>query len=191
MHDWKASLDRVLRTLSGSRRIDKVPYFAIIDEQMITRINGINVRTLFSSPKIYAKAALIANEFLNTDFIFLPTVYAGPVEAVAFAEVNDRMNCVKWFDYQPIFVEQGGICKTEEDIERLKIPDHSNSKLWNTTFEASKILYEKTQFPQNLGLGIWSVDKAKGSVIWYKRTRIKNKEQRRKKTRPRSEGMAN
>ncbi len=157
MHDWKASLNRVFNAVSGSKRLDKVPYFALIDEQMLTRINGINVRTLFSSPKVYAKAALVANEFLNTDFIFLPTVYAGPVEAVAFAEANNKTSCIKWFDYQPIFVEQGVICKTEEDIERLKIPDHSQVKLWNITFEASNILYDKTGFPQNVGLGIWSI----------------------------------
>ncbi|NVM28538.1 MAG: hypothetical protein HWN65_06820 [Candidatus Helarchaeota archaeon] len=157
MHDWKASFNRVLRAINGSKRIDKVPYFALIDEQMLTRINGINVRTLFSSPEIYAKSALIANEFLNTDIIALPTVYAGPVEAVAFAKTNNKTNCIKWFDYQPIFVEQGVICKTEEDIEQLKIPDHGKMKLWNTTFQASKILFEKTEFPQNIGLGIWSV----------------------------------
>lgn len=157
MHDWKASLNRVLRVLSGSKRVDRVPYFALIDEQMLTRINGINVKTLFSSPEIYAKAALIADEFLKTDISHLPTVYAGPAEALAFAEVNNKMSCVKWFDYQPIFVEQGVICKAEEDIEKLRIPDHSKSKLWNTTFQASKILFEKTEFPQSVGLSIWSV----------------------------------
>jgi uroporphyrinogen-III decarboxylase len=157
VHNWKASLDRVLKILTGSKRVDRVPYFALIDEQMLTRINGVNVRTLYSSPEIYAKSALIATEFLNSDILALPTVYTGPVEAAAFAEVNNKGNCIKWFDYQPIFIDQGVICKTEEDIERLKIPDHSKNKLWNTTFEASKILYAETQFPQNIGLGIWSV----------------------------------
>lgn len=157
VYDWKASLDRAFKAFMGSKRIDRVPYFALLDEQSITRINGINVRTLFSSPKIYAKAAKIANEFIHTDILYLPTAYAGPVEALAFAEANEVKDCVKWFDYQPIFIEQGVICKTEADIERLKVPDHTKVKLWNTTFDAAKLLYDQTNYPQMMGLGIWSV----------------------------------
>lgn len=156
-HNWKASINRFMYAFSGSKRIDRVPFFALAMEQMITRIVGISVRTLFSSPKIYANAAIMANEYLHTDVVALPTCYAGPVEGVAFAETNDRKQAIKWFDYRAIFIDQGIICKTDEDIEKLKIPDHSQSKLWNLTFDAAKMVYEKTGFPQVAGLGIWSV----------------------------------
>ena len=157
VHDWNASIKRIQSVLSGSKRIDRVPYFGLVLEQMITRICGISVRNLFSSPKTYAHSTMMANEYVNTDIITLPTVYAGPGEAIAFAEANDRTNAIKWFDNKTVMVEQGVICKTEEECEKLKIPDHSKVKLWDTTYEAAKIIYQKTNFPQNVGLGIWSV----------------------------------
>jgi uroporphyrinogen-III decarboxylase len=155
-HDWKASLNRFLNTLFGAKA-DKVPLFALVLEQMVTRIAGINVRTLFSSPKIYANASIMAHEFLNVDTIALPTVVPSPIEGVAFAETNNRLDTVKWFDYRPVFVEQGEICKTYEDVENLEIPDHNKIKLWKTTFEASKMITQKLKFPQAPGSGIWSV----------------------------------
>ncbi len=157
VHDWKASFKRFQDALMGSKRIDKVPLFALALEQMITRIVGITVRTLLSSPKVYANAVIMANEFLHTDVVALPTCYSGPAEGVAFAETNDRKEAIKWFDYRAIFIDQNIICKTEADVERLKIPDHNRIKIWNTTFDAAKLVYEKTQFPQVVGLGIWSV----------------------------------
>ena len=156
-YDWKASLSRFLNVLSGSKRIDKVPFFALALEQMLTRIAGITVRTLQSSPKIYANAVIMVNEFLHSDIVALPTCYAGPAEGIAFAETNDCKQAIKWFDYRAPFIDQGVICKTDEDIENLKIPDHSKIRIWNTTFDAAKLLYERTQFPQVVGLGIWSV----------------------------------
>ncbi|MBD3230706.1 MAG: hypothetical protein GF329_21185 [Candidatus Lokiarchaeota archaeon] len=155
-HDWKASLNRFLNALFGEK-VDKVPFFAFILEQMVTRVAGINVRSLFSSPKTYANASIMAHEFFNVDCIALPTCVPSPIEGVAFAEANDRTDVIKWFDYLPVFVEQGEICKTEEDIERLEIPDHNKVKLWKTTFEAANIIVNKLKFPQAPGAGVWSV----------------------------------
>lgn len=156
MHDWKASRKRFEMTISGSKRIDKVPYFPIVGEQMISRIVGTNVRNLYSSPENYSKYTLMANEFFNTDAIYLPTCYPGPVEALAFAEANGKKDLIKWFDHT-LFVEQGAVCKSEEDIEKLKIPDHNQNKIWSTTFKAAKQIFKETQFPQIPGFGIWSV----------------------------------
>lgn len=54
-------------------------------------------------------------------------------------------------------VKQGAICKTEEDIEKLEIPDHSKISLWDTCISAVNFIREKTRFPQSCALGIWSV----------------------------------
>jgi len=155
-HDWKASSKRFTNTLMGIKT-DRVPFFALVLEQMITRVAGINVRTLYSSPKTYANASIMAHEFFNVDAIALPTCVPSPIEGLAFAEANNKPDVVKWFDYAPIFIKQGEICKTEEDIENLEIPDHNKIKLWKTTFEASKIIIDKLKFPQATGAGIWSV----------------------------------
>jgi uroporphyrinogen-III decarboxylase len=134
-HDWKASAKRFTNTLMGLKA-DRVPFFALVLEQMITRIAGINVRTLYSSPKIYANASIMAHEFFNVDSIALPTCVPSPIEGLAFAETNNKPDVVKWFDYAPIFIKQGEICRTEEDIE---------------------IIIDKLKFPQATGAGIWSV----------------------------------
>jgi uroporphyrinogen-III decarboxylase len=155
-HDWKASFSRFMNTLIGGK-VDKVPFFALVLEQMLTRISGMNVRTLYSSPKKYANASIMAHEFFNVDIIALPTCVPSPIEGYAFAEANNKPHVVKWFDYLPIFIEQGEICKTEEDIENLEIPDHNELKLWKTTFETANIIKEKIKFPQLCGAGVWSV----------------------------------
>jgi uroporphyrinogen-III decarboxylase len=155
-HDWKASFNRFANTLFGGK-VDRVPFFALVLEQMMTRVAGVNVRTLYSSPKIFANACIMAHEFFHVDSIALPSCVPSPIEGLAFAEANNKLDAVKWFDYTPFFVQQGEICKTAEDIENLEIPDHTKIKLWRTTFEASKIIIEKTKFPQTHGAGIWSV----------------------------------
>ncbi|NVM05326.1 MAG: hypothetical protein HWN67_23615 [Candidatus Helarchaeota archaeon] len=155
-HDWKASFKRFTNTLLGGK-VDRVPFFALILEQMVTRVAGINVRTLFSSPKIYANASIIAHEFFNVDSIALPSCVPSSIEGIAFAEANNKLDALKWFDYAPVFIKQGEICKTTEDVENLEIPDHNKIKLWKTTFEASKIILDKIKFPQVCGAGIWSV----------------------------------
>ncbi|MFX1445601.1 MAG: hypothetical protein ACFFHV_19470, partial [Promethearchaeota archaeon] len=137
-HDWVASVNRIFRTISGSKRIDKVPFLAFAGEQMICRITGKTVRELYSSPKIYSNAIIETFEFLNADSINVPSAYAGPSEALAFAEVNNKLSAIKWFDYKSLMVKQGEICQTEEDIERLEIPDHGKNDLWKNSLLTAK-----------------------------------------------------
>lgn len=139
------------------RKVDRVPFFALINEQMLCRVAGVTVKEMLSSPEIYARAVIGSYEFFGTDTIQIPTSYAGPGEALAFAESNDKLDTIRWYDYKPLSIIQGAVCKTEEDIDKLEIPDHSKSSIWKTSMEAAKIVQEKTKFPQMFGLGIWSV----------------------------------
>ncbi len=157
-HDWVRSASRMMNTLSGyKKKVDKVPFFPIIDEQFATRIVGRTAKEMLSSPKLYAKSMIMSAEFIRADSIQLPSAYAGPAEAYAFAEANDGMDLIEWYDYKPLAIKQGELCKTEEDIEKLEIPNHTKSGLWKTTYAAAKIIQKKTKYPQNMGLGLWSV----------------------------------
>jgi uroporphyrinogen-III decarboxylase len=167
-HDWIASVNRIFRTIAGSKRIDKVPFLAFAGEQMICRITGKTVRELYSSPKTYSNAIITSFEFLNTDSINVPSAYAGPSEALAFAEANNKLNVIKWFDYQPLMVKQGAICQTEEDIDKLEIPDHGKNNLWKNSMLTAKMINEKINFPQVISLSIWSVVQELRGIEAYK-----------------------
>lgn len=167
-YDWFASSNRLMKALSGSKRIDRVPYLPIIDEQMLCRVTGMTAKEILNSPETYSKALIKTNEFFQSDTIPVPTAYAGPAEALAFAEANNRMDTIRWFDYKPLAIKQGEICKTEEDIDKLEIPDHSKIKLWKTTFSAAKLIYEKTKVPPNACFGIWSIVQELRGVQAYK-----------------------
>ncbi len=157
-YDWVKSADRIIKALSGrTRTLDQVPFFPINDEQIITRVHGLTVKELYSSPKLFANAIVSTAEFIKTDVIVVPTAYAGPAEALAFAEANNKTDKILWHDYKPLAIFPGEVCKTEEDIDKLEIPDHSKSDIWNTTFNTAKIIQEKTKYVQNIGTGIWSV----------------------------------
>ncbi|MCJ7648702.1 MAG: hypothetical protein MUP85_08830, partial [Candidatus Lokiarchaeota archaeon] len=62
--DWAASVNRIFRTIGGSKRVDKVPFLAFAGEQMICRVTGKTVKELYSSPKVYANAIISTFEFL-------------------------------------------------------------------------------------------------------------------------------
>lgn len=157
-HDWVKSALRLMNAMAGKvKKLDRVPYFALINEQMLCRVAGVTVKEMLSSPEIYAKAVIGSYEFLEVDTIQIPTSYAGPGEALAFAESNDKIDTIRWYDYKPLSIIQGAVCKTEEDIDKLEIPDHSKSPIWKVSTEAANIVNEKTKFPQMFGLGIWSV----------------------------------
>ena len=49
-----------------------------------------------------------------------------------------------WKDYTTPFIREGLLCKTEEDIENLEIPDHGKIEPWPTIFKAISIVHEKT-----------------------------------------------
>ena len=157
-YDWIKSAGRVMMAMSGNvKQLDRVPFFALIDEQFISRIMGITTREILSSPETYANCIIKTAEFIQADTIQIPSAYAGPAEAYAFAEANNKMDSIHWYDYKPIAIKQGEVCKTEEDIEKLEIPDHSKVDLWETTFTAANIIKEKLKYPQSLGVSIWSV----------------------------------
>jgi len=166
--DWAASVNRIFRTIGGSKRVDKVPFLAFAGEQMICRVTGKTVKELYSSPKIYANAIISTFEFLNADSINVPSAYAGPIEALAFAEVNNKLDAIKWFDYKPLMCKQGVICKTEEDIDNLEIPDHGKINIWKTSLQAAKMINEKIHFPQVISLSIWSVVQELRGIEAYK-----------------------
>ncbi|MFW9822780.1 MAG: uroporphyrinogen decarboxylase family protein [Candidatus Thorarchaeota archaeon] len=167
-YDWEASRRRIGATLAGLSRIDRVPYFPLACEEMICRVSGKTMRELISSPKAYANAAIMTYEFLKADVLSIPTAYAGPAEAFAFAEANNKREVTKWFDYKVFMVNQGAVCKTEEDIEKLEIPDHSKIKLWDTCYSAVKLVGEKTKSLPSVALGIWSVVQELRGVEAYK-----------------------
>jgi len=156
-HDWEASKKRLLGTFLGSPEIDRVPFFPLACEEIICRVSGKTYRELISSPKIYGNAAIKTYEFLKADTLSIPTAYAGPAEALAFAEANNKENVLNWYDYKVFMAKQGIICKTKEDIEKLEVPDHRKISLWDTCFSAVKFVQEKTKFPQSCALGVWSV----------------------------------
>ena len=157
-YDWIKSATRVMQAMSGKvKNLDRVPFFALADEQFISRIMGITTREILSSPKTYANCIIKTAEFLRADSIQIPSAYAGPSEAYAFADVNDKMDSIHWYDYKPIAIKQGEVCKTEEDIEKLEIPDHSKVDLWETTFTAANIIKKEINFTQGMGVSIWSV----------------------------------
>lgn len=156
-HNWNASVRRVMKAISGSKRIDKVPYLPLAGEDTLARISGKTVRELLDSPELYAKAAIDSYEFLQSDFVSIPTAYTGPAEALAFAEFNSKADAIEWYDYKIFMLQQGEVCKTKSDIENLIIPDHSKSKLWVNLFEAAKIIQQEINYPQNCILGLWGV----------------------------------
>jgi len=167
-HDWVASVNRIFRTIGGSKRIDKVPFLPFAGEQMICRVTGKTVKELYNSPNVYANAIIQTFEFLHSDSINIPSAYAGPSEALAFAEANNKLDMIKWFDYKPLMVKQGALCQTEEDIDNLEIPDHGKNELWRNSMLAAKLIHEKTQFPQVISLSIWSVVQELRGIEAYK-----------------------
>ncbi|MFX1376060.1 MAG: uroporphyrinogen decarboxylase family protein [Promethearchaeota archaeon] len=167
-HDWKASKRRLRAAFSGTPDLDRVPFFPLACEEIICRISGKTFRELISSPKTYGNAAIMTYEFLKADTLSIPTAYAGPAEALAFAEANNKEGVISWSDYKIFMVKQGAICRTEEDIEKLEIPDHRKISLWDTSISAVNYIKEKTTFPQSCALGIWSVVQELRGVQAYK-----------------------
>lgn len=156
-YNWSASITRLLKSLSGSKRIDKIPFVPMVGEDTICRVSGKTTKELLDSPELYAKAAIMTYEFLQSDIVSIPTAYTGPAEALAFAEVNGKADSISWYDYKIFMIQQGAVCKTKSDVENLKIPEHHKCNLWRNLLEAAKIVQEETKFPQNCVLGLWCV----------------------------------
>ena len=155
-YDWDASKKRIIGTFFGTGKVDRVPYFPLACEEMICRITGKTYKEIIASPKNYANAAITTFEFLKADTISIPTAYAGPGEALAFAEANNKKESIKWFDYKVFMARQSFVCKTDEDIDKLEIPDHRKISVWDTCISALDIINKKLGMG-GLCLGIWSV----------------------------------
>lgn len=145
-HDWKASNERWLATITGGIP-DRVPLMVLTDEVFGTRISGQTVRNLLDDPKLLAKASLETCEFLGMDcpFSAIP-YYAGPSEAYTIGKVNGYKDkeIVTWNDYATLFIHQGVVADTEAKIDNLIIPDHMKDGFWPVLMDSNAIMKEET-----------------------------------------------
>ena len=142
--DYSACLTRVTNTGFGITP-DRVPLVYLTSEDISARVAGLSIREMLSSPEVLADKTIMINDFLGGDGMATAVnVYCGPLEGLAYAIANDKKEAFVWKDYTSPFVREGLICKTEEDIEKLKIPDHREIEPWPTLFKAIAIIQEKT-----------------------------------------------
>ncbi len=143
-HDWKASAERMI--IAGMGGIpDRVPLTFLATEDIAARISGLTVREMLMSPEQLAKVSIEVNEVLGNDICGLVTTpYCGPYEGLAFAKANGKEDQFEWKDYTSPFIREGAVCRTEQDIDNLEIPDHSKVEPWPTILRAMSIISEKT-----------------------------------------------
>ncbi|MFZ5570704.1 MAG: uroporphyrinogen decarboxylase family protein [Thermodesulfobacteriota bacterium] len=144
--DYQASWARTLATLTGLKP-DRVPLIYLASEDVAARITGLTIREMMASPEILAEKTIMVNDFLGGDGMALvANPYCGPFEGLAYAKVNDvnLNNVFVWKDYTTPFIREGIICKSEKDIENLKIPDHHTVEPWPTFFKAIALVQERT-----------------------------------------------
>ena len=141
---WKAANERMEAVANGETP-DRVPFEITWDEALGCRISGMKIKELISNPKLLAEQSIRISEFLGQDSPALITApYAGPWEALAYAEVNGKENEIVWHDYSVPIVHEGSLAGTEEEIDNLIIPDHANSWIWKNIYEALAIIQERT-----------------------------------------------
>jgi uroporphyrinogen-III decarboxylase len=107
-----------------------------------------------------AEKSILVNDFLGGDFMnIVVNPYCGPFEGLAYAKANhaDLNEVFVWKDYTTPFIREGFLCRTEKDVENLKIPDHYSIEPWPTMFKAIAIVQERT------GMG---VDQFAPSLTW-------------------------
>lgn len=169
--DYDASQARLVATYSGLKP-DRVPVIFISSEDISARVTGLTIREMMASPELLAEKSILVNDFLGGDGMNIVTnPYCGPFEGLAYARVNDvNVNDVfVWKDYTTPFIREGAICKTEKDIENLKIPDHYTVEPWPTLLKAIAIVEKrigmgKDQFAPSL---TWSsVQMLRGSQAY-------------------------
>jgi uroporphyrinogen-III decarboxylase len=113
---------------------------------------------MMASPEVLAEKTIMVNDFLGGDGMALVVnPYCGPFEGLAFARVNNREDLFVWKDYTTPFIREGLLCQTEESIEALVIPDHSETEPWPTIFKAIATVHERT------GMGL---DQFAPSLTW-------------------------
>jgi uroporphyrinogen-III decarboxylase len=152
MYDYKANLERFATAIFGGIP-DRVPVVFLTSEDVAARISGLTIREMMSSPERLAEKTILVNNFLGGDGMSLViNPYCGPFEGLAWARANGRNDVFVWKDYTTPFIREGLLCKTEEDVDKLIIPDHSKVEPWPTIFKAIKIVQEKTGMSGNNSL---------------------------------------
>lgn len=142
-HDWKASAARMEQTLSGDAP-DRVPFIFDLQEDITCRVVGATVRELLADSERLAEAAIQTAEFVGQDSVGVMGAYAGPYEALSFAQANDREDLFHWYDYATPFLDTGKLCATEDEIQRLRVPSHREMEPWPTLFRAAKLIEKET-----------------------------------------------
>jgi uroporphyrinogen-III decarboxylase len=169
-HNYTASFKRFATVIWGGIP-DRVPVFFLASEDVAARVSGLTIREMISSPEILAEKTIMVNNFLGGDgMVLVVNPYCGPFEGLAWANANGRKDVFVWKDYTTPFIREGLLCKTEEDVDNLIIPDHSTVEPWPTMFAAMKIVQEKTGMGGNNGLApslTWSsVQMLRGSQAY-------------------------
>ncbi len=154
--EWNESKQRLFDVVLGNQP-DRVPYYMNATEALGARVSGMTIGEMLTSGKKLAKASVETCEFFGSDIV-VPVVpgggYCAPFEAIAFAKVNGKEHLVEYRDYDTPFIHEGKICETEEDIEKLEIPDHRKVEPWPTLIEALKYIEDLSgpviSFPPSL-----------------------------------------
>lgn len=142
-HDWKASRERIIATVSGGIP-DRVPVTFLASEDIAARISGLTIRDMLTSSKKLAEVSVQVYEILGADNVgIVATPYCGPYEGLAFAKANNKEDMFVWKDHTTPFIREGTICRTEEDIDNLEIPDHSKVEPWPTILNAMARIKEE------------------------------------------------
>ena len=167
-HDWQASVARLAATFLGGTP-DRVPLGFLASEDIAARISGLSIREMLASPKILADVSIQVCEVLGGDTAsVVANPYCGPYEGLAFAKANGREDAFEWKDYSTPFLQEGVLCASEADIEKLEIPDHRSVEPWPTILEATAIVAEQTGIPPNFAPSLtWSsVQMLRGSQAY-------------------------
>ncbi|MCP5071307.1 MAG: hypothetical protein GY946_32505, partial [bacterium] len=156
-HDWRASVERMALTMAGEQP-DRVPLTFLASEDIGSRISGLTVREMMSSPEKLADISIDTCEILGADVAsVVANPYCGPWEGLAFAKANGLGDQFEWKDYSSPFIREGAVCSAIPDVEQLEIPDHSRVEPWPTILKASAIVAERTGVPANFAPSLtWS-----------------------------------
>ena len=87
-HDWQASAERLATAMLGGEP-DRVPLAFLASEDIASRISGLTVREMLTSPKKLADVSIETCEVLGADSAtVVANPYCGPYEGLAFAIAN-------------------------------------------------------------------------------------------------------
>jgi uroporphyrinogen decarboxylase len=156
-HDWQASVERLAATMLGGKP-DRVPLTFLASEDIASRISGLTVREMLTSPEKLADISIETCEVLGSDSAsVVVTPYCGPYEGLAFARANGMADEFEWKDYSTPFIREGAVCDGVSGVAQLEIPDHRRVEPWPTILRATAIVAERTGVPANFAPSLtWS-----------------------------------